>query len=358
MEALKHDKSPFDIPNLWLKHGEAIQRNEVRHLIEDMDLVDFPARTFFYEKYPHARSSKMKTFIASRGCPYRCTYCFNHAFNKLYHGKGRIVRFRSVENLIREMEEVKKRYPLEFALFHDSSFLFDDAWIEEFASEYPRRIGVPFNCNVRPDHVTERRVRNLKRAGCYSVVWAAESGNDYIRNTILKRNISKEQMLLASDLLHRYKINFEIQNIIGIPSEGLEEALETLRFNIRCKPSWTQASLLFPYPGTEIYETSKEMGLLEQGATIKSETFYGHSPMKIPRKKEMENLQKLFSITVEFPPLFHLIRFLIRLPLGGLYGSLCKLYKGYCVKFRILYYKTGVVESMSLAYRFLTGKAN
>jgi radical SAM superfamily enzyme YgiQ (UPF0313 family) len=358
VEALSRDGSPLGISNLWLKRGGAIHKNDVRHLVEDLDLIDFPARRFFYETYPHAGRSKMKTFIASRGCPYRCTYCFNHAFNKLYRGKGRIVRFRSVENLIGEIDEVRKLYPLELVMFHDSSFLFDDGWLEEFASKYPRRIGLPFNCNVRPDHVTEERVRNLKRAGCYSVVWAAEAGNDYIRNTILKRNIDKERMLLTSNLLHRHKVNFEIQNIIGIPGEGLEEALETLRFNIECRPSWTQASLLFPYPGTEIYETAEGMGLLEPGAAIRNETFYEHSPLKLPRKRELENLQKLFSVTVEFPRIFRLIRFLIRLPLGGAYNFIRKLHKGYCVKFRILYYRTGVWESLSLAYRYLTGKAS
>ena len=165
-------------------------------------------------------------------------------------------------------------------------------------------------------------------------------------------------MPFASEVLHRHGINFEIQNIIGIPGEGLEEALETLEFNIRCRPAWTQASLLFPYPSTEIYETAREMGLLASETPVDSPTFYESSPLKIPRKKEMQNLQKLFSITVEFPFLFRYIRFLIRLPLSWLYNFIRQMHKGWCVKFRLLYYRTGALESLKLAYRYLKGKAS
>jgi radical SAM superfamily enzyme YgiQ (UPF0313 family) len=356
--ALASGASPRGIPNLWVKEDTRIHRNPVRRLVEDLDRLDFPDRTFYYAKYPFAAQSKMKTFIASRGCPYQCTYCFNHAFNKLYKGKGKIVRFRSVENLLRELEQVRSFYPLALVMFHDSSFLFDDAWIEEFASRYPPRIGLPFNCNVRPDHITDKRAALLKRAGCLSVVWAAEAGNDYIRNTIIKRNITKERMQEAAEVLHRHRINFEIQNIIGIPGEGLEEAIETLQLNIACRPQWTQASLLFPYPGTEIFETAKKMGLLDPGAGITSPTFYEHSPLAIPNRREMENLQKLFSITVEFPLLVRWIRTLVRLPLGGLYNLIRQFHKGYCVKFRILYYKTTLWETIVLAYRYFRGKAS
>ena len=101
-----------------------------------------------------------------------------------------------------------------------------------------------------------------------------------------------------------------------------------------------------------------EMGLLPSATLQFGETYHVHSPLKLPDKRKIENLQKLFSITVELPQLFRLIRLLIRLPFGGVYNFIRKLHKGYCVKFRILYYKTGVLESLSLGYRYLTGKAS
>lgn len=141
-----------------------IYRNELRPLIKDLDSLPFPDREIFYA-YDCARTSKMKTFIASRGCPYACTYCFNHLYNRLYRGKGKVVRFRSPENVVEEVARVKERYPLEFAVFHGSSFLFDAELLKKFCALFKKEIGIPFNCVARADHIAEEKVSYLKKGG-------------------------------------------------------------------------------------------------------------------------------------------------------------------------------------------------
>ncbi|MEJ2745079.1 MAG: radical SAM protein, partial [bacterium] len=178
---LAHRDDVTAVKNFHLKQEGVIYRNGVRHLIENLDDIPFPDRELFYT-YDAARTSKMKTFIASRGCPYACTYCFNHLYNRLYPKKGKVVRFRSPDNVIEEVARVKKKYPLEFVVFHDSSFLFDAEWLKEFCAKFKREIGLPFNCNARPDHITEGMIVSLKDGGCFSLAWAAEAGNDRIRN--------------------------------------------------------------------------------------------------------------------------------------------------------------------------------
>lgn len=344
------------VRNFYIKQGGEIYRNEVRSLTENLDEIPFPNRELFY-KYDFARDAKMKTFIASRGCPHKCTYCFNHLYNKLYRGKGKLVRFRSPQNVVAEVARVKERYPLELVVFHDSSFLFSSEWLKEFSARFRKDIGLPFNCNARAEHITEDKVACLKEGGCFSLVWAVEAGNDHIRNEILQRDMSKETMLKASDLLKKYGINFEIQNIVGIPGESLAECVETLDFNIRCRPGYASTSIMHPYPGTEICDIARKMNLLPDEEIHFDETFYVRSPLNLPDKKKIENLQKLFSITVDFPWLKRLTLFLIKLPFTGLYNFIRRLHKGYCMKFRILYYKTGFLESLGLAYRYLKGKA-
>ena len=299
----------------------------------------------------------MKTFIASRGCPHHCSYCFNHLYNKIYQGKGKIIRFRSPDNVIEEVARVKKKYPLELVVFHDSSFLFNAEWLKEFCAKFKKEIGLPFNCNARPDHVTEEKVASLKEGGCFSVVWAAEAGNDRIRNDILKRGLSKETMRNAGRLLQKYGINYEIQNIVGIPGESLRECVETLDFNIECRPGYASTSLLYPYPGTEIHEIAVRMGLLTPSQARFDETFYVHSPLNLPDRRKIENLQKLFSITVEFPRFKKLVLLLIRLPGGPLYNFVRRIHKGFCLRYRIFYYKTDLMEYLSLVFRFLRSKA-
>lgn len=344
------------VRNFYVKQEGVIHRNEVRPLVEDLDRIPFPDREIFYA-YPAARSSKMKTFIASRGCPYHCSYCFNHLYNNIYRGKGKIVRFRSPGNVIEEVARVKEKYPLELVVFHDSSFLFSAQWLKEFCAGFKKEIGLPFNCNARPDHVTEENVASLKEGGCFSVVWAAEAGNDRIRNGVLKRNLSKETMRNAGRLLRKYGINYEVQNIVGIPGENLRECVETLDFNIECRPGYASTSLLYPYPGTEIHEIAVRMGLLSPSRASFDETFYVRSPLNLPDKRKIENLQKLFSIAVEFPRLKKLVLLLIGLPAGPLYNFVRRIHKGFCLRYRIFYYKTDILEFLSLAFRFLRGKA-
>ena len=77
--------------------------------------------------------------MASRGCPFVCTYCFNVKFNQLYRGKGKTVNRYSVDRLLAELEALVRRYPTQFIKFYDDVFTFrSDEWLVEFAEKYPR----------------------------------------------------------------------------------------------------------------------------------------------------------------------------------------------------------------------------
>ena len=82
-------------------------------------------------------------FISGRGCPYQCTYCFNHKYNQMYKGKGNIIRHKSVDYFLEEILQVKKEYPLEGIIFEDDIFIIDKGWLEEFAIKYSKKIGLP-----------------------------------------------------------------------------------------------------------------------------------------------------------------------------------------------------------------------
>jgi len=169
--------------------------------------------------------------------------------------------------------------------------------------------------------------------------------------------MSKETMLKASRLLKKYGIRSGILNIVGILGESLSECLETLDFTIQCRPDFTSTSLLYPYPGTEIHEIARKMRLLPETEIHFKETYYIHSPLNLPYKKKIENLQKLLPITVEFPRMRCLTLLLIKLPLGGLYNLIRRLHKGFCLRYKIFYYKLSLKEYISLVWRFLASKA-
>jgi len=346
------------IENLWVKDSEGkIWENPVRDYIKDLDDIPFPDRSILYDKYPECRGSKFKFFMASRGCPYKCTYCFNHYYHKIYKGKGRTVRVRSVDNLIDEIKEVKARGNMEFVKFLDDIFLFNSEWMRKFRDRYSKEIGIPFYCCVRATMVTEEKIAYLKEAGCHSVAIAIESGNDHVRYNVLKRKMSREEIINACRIIREAGIRMFTQNMIGLPGGSLAADFETLDLNIECRPDYTWVSLYSPFPNTELGEYARSEGLFDGDINSFDATYHTGSPMDIPDKLKVNNLQKLFALGVEYPSVAPFIKqTLINVPATPIYELVRKIFKGYCFKNRIFKVHYNLVESVKLAWAFLRGE--
>ena len=325
------------IPNWWFKVNGKVIKNSVRPLVDHLDSLPLPDRDLVYSKDPIYRHSKIKHFISGRGCPYNCTYCFNHAFSEIYKGKGKRFRQRSVDNVMEELRQVKEAYPLEFVIFVDDTFVLSKEWLGEFAEEYPKKIGFPFFCNTRANLVTEEQVRLLKKAGVFCVGMGIEAGNDRIRNELLERNMSREQILNACRLLYEGGINLTTTNMLGLPTGSLEDDFATLQLNIECRPAYAHAFLFQPYPRTELGEFTRREGWMMGTLDDVGEVMWDRSVLRFPprEKRQMENLQRFFAIAVEWPRLLPLIRFLIKLPRNRLFWLVHKLWKGYALGTRV-----------------------
>lgn len=85
----------------------------------------------------------------------------------------------------------------------DDHFALSKEWLEDFSTEYKLEIAVPFTCNVRADSVDEERVKLLKESGCRLVHFGIETGNEELRNVLLRKNISNRQIENAVGLLKK-----------------------------------------------------------------------------------------------------------------------------------------------------------
>lgn len=331
---LEAGRAITQIKNLWIKIEGKIYKNEVRNLIEDLDAIPAPDRDLI-NKYKHYQKMHRRYILTQRGCPYECAYCFNHSYNKLYQGKGRIIRKRSVGNVIEELKFVKKAYRAKRFQFIDDVFILDYKWALDFCGAYKREIDIPFIVYVRVDLAGEEIVKALKGAGCATILYAVESGNEHIRNGILKRGISNEQIITAGKLFNKYGFKTYAQNMVGLPDETLETAFETMSLNIECKPSYSWVSIFQPYPMTELREYSKERGYFDDDINSFEESYYDRSVMKIKDIRKMERLRHLFSIGVAFPILVPLIKILIKLPLNRFYLFLWNFHRAWCYFFKV-----------------------
>jgi len=272
----------------------------VQNLIKNLDDISFPDRELV-SKYP----SPIKHFIASRGCLFFCSYCFNQSYSELYKGKGKRVRFRSVDNLLNEVEQVIKQSPTKFIYLQDDTFILNKEWIKEFSEKYRERINLPFHCHTRANLVTDEIVKDLKNAGCYGVHIAAESGNEKIRRKVLNRNMTNEQIFNAMKLFKKYGIKTMLQNILGLPFSSLKNDFETLELNIKCQPDYAWASIFQPYPKTELGERCIKEGIYTGDFSDLNNNFFDYSPLNIENKNEIANLQKLFAVAVKNPDLYY-----------------------------------------------------
>ena len=310
------DKGQIDysIQNLWFKkpNGEIV-KNEIRSLERDIDTLPFPDKSIFFE---YGAFSTRLYIMASRGCPYKCTYCFNHNYQRLYKDKGNYVRFRKPEKVIDEVVHFKEKYPgIKEVFFYDDNFTLKKIWTLELCRQYKERVyniyKMPFKCLVRADQIDIDVARALKESGCIYVDMGLESGDDYIRNEILKRNMSDEEIINAANCFHEVGLEFTTLNMVGFPGETPEQMLKTIAINQKIKPAAALMTTFFPFPKTDLAERSVREGyineknylqMLEGHVSYKEETILDH-----PYKKEIMWVWAFFPIAVRYPKLMPLL---------------------------------------------------
>ncbi|MBU1172260.1 MAG: B12-binding domain-containing radical SAM protein [Proteobacteria bacterium] len=327
LNALERNQGWDKIQNMHVKQNGQIRENPLRPLISDLDSLPFYDRNLYtayllYRKKGH-EILYHQVVMTGRGCPQSCSFCFNACYNALYQGKGPVLRRRSVEHIIRELRQLSSTSGPRFITFDDDSFtLAPQSWLDDFCETYAREIAIPFKINSTAGVLTESRVKALKKAGCHAVKIGLESGNEDLRNRILNKKVKNKTLEDAAIQLHKNGIRLQTFNMVGLPGETLDLALETYALNQKIKPDFAWCSLLNPYPGTAIHLQCERKGLLKtpnrySGAGY---SYFTQSPMAIP--EPLIRLQKLMYVAVILRLSPKLVRRLVSLPLTRQYQFL------------------------------------
>lgn len=308
-DALDNGGDFYHIRNLWVKRNGNVIRNAVRPLIEHLDSLPFPDRKVFHYDTLEEMEERRLTVLASRGCPYSCTYCCNHAIRQRYPNARAYVRFRSVANVINEIEDALDTYPaIERIVFHDDVLILDKEWFAAFASEYRRRIGLPFACNCRANLMSDAVAQRLKDGGCVRVSMGIESGNDHIRTEILSRKMSRDQIVTAFATCKRHGIRTYSFNMVGLPFEDMPAMLDTIKLNALVSPHEIQTSIFYPYPKTELHRLCLEHGFLGDQDTL--DTYFEDTILTL----HTVSRKQILFIRAYFPQLVRLYSALQKLP--------------------------------------------
>lgn len=258
------------IGSIWIKDKKGnIHKNPVQSLVTNLNELPLPKFDIF--DFTKLLSSQIKTatVVLTRGCPFNCTYCWNNYARSLYPNKQFYVRHRNPQNCLKYIKKILKVYPelLTFR-FQDDLWPFYNDWFDIFSNLYIENVHIPFECHLRADLLNEKIISRLKDMKCFGVYFGVESGNEYIRNKILKRNMSDKSMLNAFHTCKKYDIKTHAYNIVGIPHENMLKVLDTIKLNARLEPTDMFYFIFFPYAGTELSDIAIENNFFDPNKVL------------------------------------------------------------------------------------------
>lgn len=307
VEALNGGGDPYAVEGCWSRQGGSVSKSDVRPLLDDLDSLPFPDWDIWDER--HFMNAHYQQFVegikwigvleSSRGCPYACPYCISPLLHKLYKGKGKYHREKSVDRTIAEVLDKKERYGLDYVNFVDETFLLRDERVEEFCDRWISDVKLPFRFGTRPETVTDERVRMVKEAGVTVIGLGIESGDPQYRKDHLRRRYSQEQVRSAVATIKRHNIIVFGFFIMGMPHETRESMQQTFELMRSLDLDHYMITLCYPFVGTPFYGIAEEEGLFH-GQESDIANIWQDTPLSLPglsRKKllRIRNLSSYFA---------------------------------------------------------------
>lgn len=246
------------IPNLWWREGGRLVEGPAAPFLHDLDSLPMWDKELWE---PHVPIGNSWLTMTGRGCPYRCTFCFNNYFAKLPgKGGGSYLRRRSVDNVMTELHWAKDRFGARFVDFQDDIFTTDKEWLRTFLDRYRREIGLPFKCLVHPRYIDDDMARWLKDAGCVHVQMGVQSADEeYKRHQLLR--MEKESHVRSSlATLHNARLPVKVDHILGLPGEPITAQEAARELYAEFTPRRIQTFWLTHLPGVELTRAALDNG--------------------------------------------------------------------------------------------------
>ncbi|MBF0146469.1 MAG: radical SAM protein [Magnetococcales bacterium] len=242
--------SPHDVPSLSYRIDDQVRSNPTR-IVEELDqLPRIRWEDVDLDEYPDFMTSlPFIPVMATRGCPFSCTYCATPNI------VGRKMRYRSVDNVIAELRFLKETKGVTGINFSDDELTLNPRYFKELCEKLiASDLGIQWECSngVRLDTMNEVILDLMYRAGCRYIAVGIESANDEVLERV-KKKITTQTIRERVALVHQSKVIPQGLFMIGFPGETEEQILKTIQFAIDLDIDKTNFSIFMPLPGTESF---------------------------------------------------------------------------------------------------------
>jgi radical SAM superfamily enzyme YgiQ (UPF0313 family) len=280
VDKLSQNQDPSEVKNLGFLQNGKLRLNPLRPLpdlkklpFKDYDIFDF-------QKIIDAKNG-WTGLMASRGCPFSCTYCFNHQLVSNYRQDLgcsfkdlNYIRHFEVNQMIKEIEYLLRNYRnISMFILDDDLFTFYREYVKQFCAAYKKVSSLPFVVNAHVGFFDEKRARYLADSNCSIVKFGVESGSERIRRRILQRRMKNEEIIKAVKTAQQYRLHTSIFLMIGLPGETRADVMATIQLMAKAIPGRYRWSFFFPFPGTKAYEISEQGDYIDFEKMARMENF-------------------------------------------------------------------------------------
>ncbi len=234
---------------------------------KELDSLPFPAKDLldyqggkifnFGKDYSSGQSTGIMT---SRGCPYNCSFC---ASESIWNRK---VRFRNINNIIKEIEEIIKKYKIYTFKIQDDTFVLNENRTLNFCKKIKKlnkkyRNRIVWRCyGGRVNLITEKMLIAMKNSGCKEIDFGIETGDQRILD-LMRKQTNIEQAIKAIRLAKKVGLDTRAFMMVGLPGTTKETANKDITFLKKAKPDAVNLAIFTPYPGSDIYNNPSKYNI-------------------------------------------------------------------------------------------------
>ncbi len=253
--------------------GLGYRNNEVflteRRNLGDLSELPWPAWDLFpmknYRDYFTDFPAPMVNMVASRGCPYSCSFCL---WPDVMYG-GQNYRTRSPKDIVAEMEHLVTTYGFRTIYFDDDTFNIGKERMLALCNEITSKgLTVAWAAMARADTFDEETITAMRAAGLYAIKYGVESGNQELLDRSGKKlNLDTVRKTVAISKAVGIKVHLTFT--VGLPGETQQSISQTINLAMELDPDSVQMSIATPFPGTKLYlETIENGTLLTDNASL------------------------------------------------------------------------------------------